>query len=247
MSVLPTNTPTLRLLKGQYFRNVVGSTTSAGIGRGDPFPANLPNWLLVYEAYTHNRIASPYRCPGCGNNFQRSELKGGHIVLGRNSDSGSAPTAIDLSSAAVCFRPTGVVKGRPWQFTYDGRMSVADSDRVFILPICTNCNNQGGGVDIKMQESKPLAHLICYGYTDDYVKYMNMYEGDFFDEFGLADNERNQDIFENNISTYVDNTITAWQTAFAALDTFDGRYLTASQPSQAAVPSMTTRSGHSYY
>jgi hypothetical protein len=107
----------------------------------------------------------------------------------------------------------------------------------------------GGDIDIQVQESKKVARLICYGYTNDYVKYMNLYEGPFFQQNRLRDIADNQTIFEDNISTYVYNTTSAWETTYAALNAFDSGYLSSSQPSPPATLSrltFITRSGHSY-
>jgi hypothetical protein len=246
MSIIPTARHQLILKKGKIFRNVDGSSTDMGIGGGDLFPKNSSSWMDVYNRYIGKKIIEPYLCPGCNTVCPVDKLRGGHIVLGPQSDAGSAPSNIDLSGAGICFRPRRFIGGIPWSYTVSGQNLVTHSDRVFILPICEKCNRQKGSKEFKMFESKMLAHIICYGYTDDYRVYVPLYESDFFENYGIPSNTENFNRFSTVMSIKVKDTIDTWQGFYANLDDYDSRYLSSSAASLSSSVGMVTRSGFVY-
>jgi hypothetical protein len=245
------------------FRNVHGSSTGNGIGGGDLFPMRFSSWMSVYYDITGVTLEDGYVCPGCGVKQYVDNLYGGHIVLDSASAYNSADANVDLTGTTSFFRPqikTAVNGG--WDFDFTGGVIPPDANRVFLLPICTNCNNQRGGTEFKVRSEQKIARLLCYGYTNNYGLYVEAYETDFFIENGINEKQIQYNKFSLLFNVKLQNVLSLWQKNFKALNSYDMNYLisgflssvssssTASESSDESEASeesgMTTRSGFVY-
>jgi hypothetical protein len=244
MSIIPYSTGNRELKINKKFRNVIGSTK-------DLYPDGFHDWREVYTRITGIGLTG-YRkkCPGCGTDMAADQFYGGHIVLGSGRESGSAPEDIDFSYANAYFAPVYVMDqtlGKTWSLDFPNTDLIEYRNRVFLLPICTTCNRQSGVFTV--QEDFVVAHLINYGYTDNYSHYLNLYETGFFMNRVVKETDGARNKFTRLMKNKVENSVIAWKDANKAMSLWDYRYTsysppaiiaTTAQPAQPAQPYVTT-------
>jgi transcription elongation factor Elf1 len=227
---------------GKQFRNVGGSTSHGTIGSGDLLPDKYYSWTKVYEKIAKTDLGTSFTCPACTTVTQTINGVGGHIVLGPNSYPGRADANIDLRGAGDIFRPyckMKDVRNGIWETYYMRRALLPNVNRVFLVPLCKDCNNQGSGVDLTIQINVKIAQLICYGYTDNFEVYSRFYETPFFtinEEIDDCKDNHNKLYYE--MKSYFASVVSGWINSIRAIDPTDQTYINSAVSAQPSVPSI---------
>jgi hypothetical protein len=243
MSLITQYSKSFVLKEGKQFRNVCGSTTQGTIGKGDLLPDKYYSWTKVYETITGTDLGDTFICPACKTEKQTTQAVGGHIVLGPNSYRGRADANIDLTTAGNFMTPySRMPKDRDWQVSFIRKPLLPNVNRVFLVPLCKTCNNQGSSVDLTMKINCDIAQLICYGYTNNFEVYYRYYETWFFTthtgRFLIEDNEENHAKLYEKMEHFFQSVVSGWVNSIRSIDPTDQNYINASPLAQPSVPSI---------
>jgi hypothetical protein len=240
MSLIPAGNRCFDLEAGKFFRNVVGSSVHGTIGKGDLYPLGLKpkSWIGLYTYITGVNISDGFICPSCLVHRPAKNIIGGHIVLGPENGTNIAPASIDLKNAGDYFSPDTTTTITYNNLFHTPKALIPNSNRVFLLPICKNCNSQSG--DMPMSATQKVARLMCYGYTDDYQLYAQNFESRFFFATGKVGDSSQQNQFYKLYKRKMSEEVTKWQREFGSPDANDARYLIISAPSSSSSSSSSS-------
>lgn len=177
----------------------------------DPKIEGYSDWIYLWQNAPGNSSGLKCCVCGCDNGIGRQEIIGGHIVLGESTD---------MTAGAASA----------------GAENLSRGSRVFIAPICKNCNGQSR--DLWVQEDTTIVQLCGFMQDMTGTEELNQFaatsdlEGQDWEKAYEEVERKHRDKMQRILNTQ----------RRAGLNSWDSYYLRRSSMIQKAVPSLPSNS-----